>query len=77
MCYMQTSMIKSRLRKGKMVVNRADEFEKYVGNAIFTCKKFKKKKPVPLSSTLNCVSFSPPRNRILYQRIGHLWTSTS
>ena len=44
MCYMQTSMIKSRLRKGKMVVNRADEFEKYVGNAIFTCKKLKKKK---------------------------------
>lgn len=65
-------MIKSRLRKGKMVVNRADEFEKYVGNAIFTCKKLFKKqnknKPVPLSSTLNCVSFSPPRNRILYYR---------
>ena len=57
MCYMQTSMIKS-LWKGKMV-NRADEFEKYVGNTIFTCNKLLKKnktKTVPLSSTLNCVS---------------------
>ena len=35
MCYMQTSMIKS-------------EFEKYVGNTIFTCNKLLKNKNSPI-----------------------------
>lgn len=55
-------MINSRLKKG-MMVNRAHEFEKYVGNTIFICNKLLKKKTttktVPLCATLNCVSFSP------------------